>query len=67
MCLELQRYLADADLNQQTLAGLLGVRQPTISRWISGRIPAERVLEVSRVTGIPAFDLRPDIYPDEAA
>lgn len=39
----------------------LGLSRGAASQW--RRIPAERVLEVERVTGIPREILRPDIYP----
>lgn len=40
-----------------------GVISPqAISQW--KRVPAERVLQVERVTGVPRHELRPDIYPD---
>lgn len=41
----------------------LGVDKATVTRWAQKRIPAERVVEVERLTGIPRHDLRPDIYP----
>ena len=28
-----------------------------------GRIPPERVLAIEHVTGVPRYELRPDIYP----
>lgn len=31
-----------------------------VSRWT--RVPSERVREVSALTGIPAYELRPDMY-----
>lgn len=43
------------------LAKLLGIRSQAISQW--KRVPAERVLEVERVTGVSRHELRPDIYP----
>ena len=39
----------------------LGITHGAVSQW--RRVPAERVLDVSRITGIPKEDLRPDIYP----
>lgn len=40
-----------------------------ISGWLKrNRIPAERVLDVERITGVSRCDLRPDLYPrDEQA
>lgn len=43
----------------------LGVDKATVSRWAQKRIPAERVLDIERLTGIPRHDLRPDLYPAE--
>ena len=42
------------------LASLLeGISPQAISQW--RQVPADRVLEVERVTGIPRHDLRPDL------
>lgn len=38
-----------------------GISSQAISQW--KRVPAERVLEVERVTGVARHVLRPDIYP----
>jgi TorA maturation chaperone TorD len=49
------------------LARGLGISQPSVSNW--QRIPAERVVAVEALTGIPRATLRPDLYPansDEA-
>lgn len=52
-------------LSQADLAKKLGVDgSGTISKWENKRVPAERVLDVSRVTGIPPHRIRPDIYPE---
>lgn len=50
--------------NKSELARRLGVKVQSIQQW--KRIPAERVLDVERVTGVPRHELRPDIYPIEA-
>ncbi len=47
----------------RALARQLGVSQPAISSW--KRVPADRVLSVEANTGVPRFDLRPDLYPTE--
>lgn len=48
------------------LARLLGnITAQAISQW--EKVPAERVLEVERVTGVPRGVLRPDLYPPEQA
>lgn len=42
------------------LAAECGITHGAISQW--DRVPAERVLAVSRLTGIPPEELRPDIF-----
>lgn len=58
------RYLLKAKgINLTGLAALIGVDKATTTRWSQRRIPAERVLQVEKVTGVPRHELRPDIYP----
>lgn len=45
----------------------LGVDKATVTRWAQKRIPAERVVEVERLTGIPRHELRPDLYASGVA
>lgn len=47
------------------LARALGISQPSVSNW--SRIPAERVIEVEKVSGVGRHLLRPDLYPDNPA
>jgi hypothetical protein len=49
----------------KSLAITLGIRSPAVSQW--ERVPAERVGKVSAITGIPPHELRPDLFPKEAA
>jgi DNA-binding transcriptional regulator YdaS (Cro superfamily) len=50
---------------QSQLARRLGVTPPAILDWRRrGQIPAERVLAISRITGLSPNLLRPDLYPD---
>lgn len=54
---------------QQTvndLAEVFGVNRITLWRWETGRVPAERVIEIERVTGISRAELRPDLFGDAA-
>ena len=43
------------------LARKLGITHGAIYQW--DKVPAGRVLDVERLTGIPRHELRPDIYP----
>jgi DNA-binding transcriptional regulator YdaS (Cro superfamily) len=42
------------------LAKKLGITRSAICQW--PRIPAERVVEIEKVTGVPRAELRPDLY-----
>lgn len=55
---------------QSALAAKLGVKQGHIWYWLNKHpngVPAEYVLPIERETGVSRHDLRPDIYPPEAA
>jgi DNA-binding transcriptional regulator YdaS (Cro superfamily) len=55
----------DAVGGQSALARALGLSsQGTVSSWIKrNKLPAERVLAVEAVSGVPRHELRPDLYP----
>lgn len=63
----LRAYRAEQKVTLEQLALVFGVNKTTVLRWEEGQVPAERVLTVSRETGIPPSALRPDIYPAERA
>lgn len=50
---------------QTKFARLIGVTQQAVSRWVAKRrpIPSEFVLRAEEATGIPRWQLRPDLYP----
>ncbi|MCP4615979.1 MAG: helix-turn-helix domain-containing protein [Bradyrhizobium sp.] len=53
-----------ADGNMSELARKVGLTPQAVQKWCArGKPPAERVLEIERVTGVPRYELRPDIYP----
>jgi DNA-binding transcriptional regulator YdaS (Cro superfamily) len=58
-----QKRLEEKGITQSALAARLGVNKSTVALWVLRRIPAERVIEIERETGIPRCELRPDIYP----
>jgi len=46
------------------LARHLGCTPQAIQRMCaSGRVPAERVLQIEKATGVSRHELRPDLYP----
>jgi DNA-binding transcriptional regulator YdaS (Cro superfamily) len=46
--------------NKSELARRLGITVQSIQQW--KKIPAERLVDIERVTGIPREELRPDLY-----
>ena len=42
------------------LARLVGIRAPALFSW--RRVPADRILQVEAVTGVPRETLRPELY-----
>lgn len=50
-------------VTETDLAKALGVTPGAVWQWSQKRVPAERVLEVERITGIPRHEMRPDLYP----
>jgi hypothetical protein len=45
------------------IARALGITPQAVGQW--RKVPAERVIELERVSGVPRHDLRPDLYPRE--
>lgn len=60
---------AEAAGGQSALARAIGCSPQAVQRMCAtGRIPAERVLQIESATGISRHELRPDLYPhDDAA
>ena len=46
----------------QVLAKRIGLTHQAIYAW--REVPADRVIEVARLTGLRPWDVRPDLYPD---
>jgi DNA-binding transcriptional regulator YdaS (Cro superfamily) len=47
---------------QRQLAQALGVTYQAVQKF-RRRVPAERVLQIEKTTGVSRHELRPDIYP----
>ena len=58
-----QLIAALGDGGASRLADALGITRSAVSQW--QRIPAERVREVERLTGVPRHLLRPDLYEED--
>lgn len=61
----LRQYLKEQRGRAIRLAEGLGIAPAAVSQWKV--VPAERVLDVERITKVSRHDLRPDLYPREAA
>jgi DNA-binding transcriptional regulator YdaS (Cro superfamily) len=49
---------------QIELANRIGVSGNCVFKW-KKKLPAERVIEVSLLTGIPKHELRPDLFEND--
>lgn len=61
----LTSYRKQSDMTLDQLAQKLGVQRSAVCKWERRRVPAERVIEIERVTGLHRSQLRPDLYPTE--
>lgn len=61
----LAEHLSQTEMTMETFGAMFvpPVNKSTVSRWADGKIPAERVLEIERISGVSRHDLRPDLYP----
>lgn len=46
------------------LGSAVGVTKMAVSLWRRNGIPAERVIQVFKATGVTPHELRPDLYPN---
>ncbi len=54
---------ADAAGSKSELARKIGVTPGAVNNWYRrGVIPAERVKDIEAATGVPAAELRPDLF-----
>lgn len=67
--MKLRTYLLRRAISQGQFAAALGVTQPAVQHWLTGRlkISAERAMQIERLTHgeVRAAELRPDLpWPD---
>jgi DNA-binding transcriptional regulator YdaS (Cro superfamily) len=56
----------DAVGGQVELAKAMNVTPQAINQWVThNRIPANRVIEIERLTGVSRHALRPDVFGEE--
>jgi DNA-binding transcriptional regulator YdaS (Cro superfamily) len=54
------QYAIDAVGTKAELARRLHIKPQSLGRW--RQIPAERIVQVEAITGVPREQLRPDLY-----
>lgn len=52
---------------QARVAQEFGVTQKAVSKWVNYGLPLKRVPQAVKITGIPAWKLRPDFFAREDA
>lgn len=53
---------------ETNLAKAVQISPQAVWQWVKKRrVPADRVIEVERVSGVSRHKLRPDIYPEQSA
>ncbi len=60
-------YRSAQGLSLSQFAERIGVSRSYACQWETGarRVPAERAVEIERITGIPREQLRPDLFSKE--
>ena len=51
--------------NRSKLAEQIGIKPQNVSNWVNRdkKASAKYVAKISEVTGVPCYELRPDIFP----
>lgn len=58
----LYRYRQRAEKTLEALASQARVDKSTWLRWEEGKAPVNRLADIESITGIPRYELRPDIF-----
>ena len=48
--------------SQVNLAEMLDCTQPNVFRWLYHQVPAERAVQIEKVTGVSRRLMRPDLF-----
>jgi len=64
MSTDIKKWRLEAQKTTEDAAKAVGVTVAMWSRFENGRrrVPAERVLQIEKLTGISRYDLRPDVF-----
>lgn len=61
--MKLRKRLLESGYNYTTIANYFEITPQAVSFWEEKGVPAKRVIPLSKLTGINASELRPDLYP----
>ena len=50
-------------MNTSEIAKHFNISKQAVYLWFRTQVPVNRVLELEKLTGVPRYELRPDIYP----
>jgi len=64
---QIKALLHERGITLAAVAVSMNVNKGTLTKWSRHRVPAERVLDFERVTGVSRHIVRPDLYPRDGA
>ena len=59
---DLKAILKARGMNLSQAAVLMGIDKSTMTRWAQDRVPGELVPKFEEKTGIPRYEVRPDLF-----
>ena len=62
MMIDLKHLLYSRQITLSEFAKRAGVNKSTVTRWAQTGVPAENVVDLEARTGVPRFELRPDLF-----
>ena len=60
----MRTYRTANKLTLEQFGARFGVHKTTVMRWEADGPPAERALEIEKATGVPRWQLRPDLWDE---
>ena len=61
---DLVDLLKNKGMRRADLARAMSVHKATVTRWVKDGVPLARLNQVSKETGIPQSELRPDFFEE---
>ena len=51
------------NISHSQIAKHFGISRQSVYAWFKCEVPATRVIELEKISGVPRYELRPDLYP----